>query len=144
MTFRIKRSSCVHRAFIVRSALALRSRSTFAHRSAFTYHSPTCVQRLDTVHSAFAQRSFSIHPPFAHHSSGKVERFRDCSNSDQGRVYQIVNFMTPWAGVLKLGRGHMSYNENGNDDQGSVYQSCTFHDPLGRGLGVKARPHRPL
>ena len=27
---------------------------------------------------------------------------------DQGKAYQIVNFMTPGAGVLMLGRGHMS------------------------------------
>ena len=25
---------------------------------------------------------------------------------------KIVNFITPWAGVLVLGRGHMSYSEN--------------------------------
>ena len=31
-----------------------------------------------------------------------------CSNDDQGRVYQNVNFMTPEAGVLVLGRGHIS------------------------------------
>ena len=31
-----------------------------------------------------------------------------CSNDDQGRVYQIVNFMTSGVGVLVLGCGHIS------------------------------------
>ena len=29
------------------------------------------------------------------------------SNDDQGRAYQIVNFMTHGAGVLMLGHGHI-------------------------------------
>ena len=62
--------------------------------------------------------------------------------------------MTPGAGVLMLGRGHMSYSENvfilyksssllpgicqtngvySNDNQGKVYQNCNIHDPRGRG-----------
>ena len=69
-TFRIKCSLCVHRAFTIHIALAfaLRSCSAFAHRSAFTYRSPTCVQRSDILHSAFAQRSFSVRSPFTHRS----------------------------------------------------------------------------
>ena len=31
------------------------------------------------------------------------------SNDNQGRVYEIVNFMTHGAGVLVLGRGHISH-----------------------------------
>ena len=30
-------------------------------------------------------------------------------NDDQGRVFQIVNFMTPGAGFLIIGRGHVSH-----------------------------------
>ena len=34
--------------------------------------------------------------------NGKVERFRDCSNDDQGRIYQNFKFHDPW------GRGSRS------------------------------------
>ena len=34
------------------------------------------------------------------------------SNDDQGKVYQIVNFMTPAVGAQMLGRGHeIHYSE---------------------------------
>ena len=69
---------------------------------------------------------------------------------------QIVNFMTPGAGVLVLGGGHISHTVKmhysiknlllysqawitqtklvySNDDQGRVYPNCKFHDPQGRG-----------
>ena len=34
-----------------------------------------------------------------------------CMNNDDeiGRVYQITDVMTPRAGVLRLGQGHISY-----------------------------------
>ena len=63
--------------------------------------------------------------------------------------------MNPVAGILLLGRGHLShilkmhyFFKNSfallpgidqanyvysNDDQGKVYQNCKFHDPRGRG-----------
>lgn len=41
--------------------------------SLFTNRSPNSFQRSDTVYSPFAHQS-----PFAHHSCGKVECFRDC------------------------------------------------------------------
>ena len=90
--FRIDRSSCVHLAFIVHLALAfaLRSRSAFAHRSPFTYRSPNSVLRSHTVHSACVQRSFIVRSAFAHRSSGKVERFRDCSRSKQFEICLVV------------------------------------------------------
>ena len=85
-TFRIKRSSCVHRAFTVHIALAfaLRSSSAFAHRSGFTYRSPTCIQRSDIVHSAFAQRSFSVRSPFTHRSLIVRSPFKWESKTFQG------------------------------------------------------------
>ena len=73
---------------------------------------------------------------------------------------KTVNFMTPWAEVIVLGRGHIScivkmhsfFNKPstlipgidqtkqvcGNDEQGRVYQNCKFHDPLGRGSCARA------
>ena len=74
--FRIDRSSCVHR-------------SAFAHRSPFTYRSPNSVLRSHTVHSACVQRSFIVRSAFAHRSSGKVERFRDCI-SPLGRAWPFI------------------------------------------------------
>ena len=68
---------------------------------------------------------------------------------------KIVTFMTPGAGVLVLGCGHISHIVKMHyffknlssllpvidqtdyvysiDDQGRVYQNCKFHDPRGRG-----------
>ena len=71
---------------------------------------------------------------------------------------KIVNFMTPRAGVLVLGRGHISHivkmhyffkiffstprhcsnKVYSNDDTGSVFQNCKFHDPRGRGFCARA------
>ena len=64
---------------------------------------------------------------------------------------KIVNYITRWAGVLVLGRGHISHilkmhyifksllysqvmirQSNqlcSNDEQGMVYQNYKFHDP---------------
>ena len=107
-TFRIKRSSCVHRAFTVHIALAfaLRSRSAFAHRSGFTYRSPTCIQRSDIVHSAFAQRSSSVRSPFTHRSLIVRSPFKWKSKTFQGmqllrsldlktRLDPLFHFCTP-------------------------------------------------
>ena len=72
---------------------------------------------------------------------------------------KIVNFMTPGAGVLVLGRGHISHivkmhyffklpgidqtnQVYSNDDQGRVYQNCKFHDPWGRGSCAGAWPYK--
>ena len=38
-----------------------------------------------------------------------VQTIQVNSGYDQGRVYQKRNFMTPGAGVLVLGRGHLSH-----------------------------------
>ena len=69
--------------------------------------------------------------------------------------------MTPKAGVLVLGSGHISHIDKmiisiqfffstprhgsdklvytaSNDDQGKVYQNCKFHDPLSWGSDVRA------
>ena len=77
---------------------------------------------------------------------------------------KIVNFMTPGAGVLVLGCGHISHIVKlhyffknllvyfpgidqtnkvcSNDDQGRVYQSYKFHDPGGRGSCAMVWPYK--
>ena len=77
---------------------------------------------------------------------------------------KIVNFMTPGAGVLVLGRGHISHIVKMHyffknlssllqvidqtnyvysiDDQGRVYQNCKFHDPRGRGSCARVWPFK--
>ena len=77
---------------------------------------------------------------------------------------KIVNFMTPGAGVLVLGCGHISHIVKMHyffknlssllpvidqtnyvysiDDQGRVYQNCKFHDPLGRGSCAGPWPYK--
>ena len=79
----------VHRVFTVHISLAF-ARSAFAHRSAFTYRSPTCVQRSDLVPSAFAQRSFSVRSPFTHRSLTVRSSFKWESRTFQGLYYMIL------------------------------------------------------
>ena len=88
-TFRIKRSSCVHRAFIVRSPFTLRSSlrsvrvqrsligqgSHIVHQLAFSFQTSFTLRSL-SVRSACVHRSLTVRSSFAHRSSGKVERFR--------------------------------------------------------------------
>ena len=105
----IVRSSCVHRAFSVGAPFAFHVRSSFSVHISFTNLRSAFRHRSLCVRSAFVQHPPTVRSPFAHHSSGKVERFRDCSNGDQGRVFQIVVSMTPGAGVLVLGCGHISH-----------------------------------
>ena len=79
---------------------------------------------------------------------------------------KIVNFMTPRAGVLVLGRGHISHivkmhnfflksssllpgidQRNyvcSNNDQGRVYQICKLPDSQGRaGSCARVWPYKP-
>ena len=84
------------------------------------------------------------------------------------RSTKIVNFMTPGAGVLVLGRGHIShivkmhyyfknlllysqawirqtkYNVYSINDQGRVYKNYKFHDPRGWGSDVRTWPYKIL
>ena len=79
---------------------------------------------------------------------------------------KIVNFMTPGAGVLVLGCGHISrivkmhycfknlspllpVIDQTNyvysiDDQGRVSQNCKFHAPWGWGSDVRVWPYKSL
>ena len=79
---------------------------------------------------------------------------------------KIVNFNTPMAEVLMLGRGHIShivkmhyffknlssllpFIDQTNyvysiDDQGRVNQHCKFHDPRGWGSDVQTWPYKSL
>ena len=79
---------------------------------------------------------------------------------------KIITFMTPGAGVLVLGCGHISHLVKMHyffknlssllpvidqtnyvysiDDQGRVYQNCKFHDPRGWGSDVRAWPYKSL
>ena len=73
---------------------------------------------------------------------------------------KVVNFMTPGAGVLVFGHGHLvkmhdffSCLQWGmdqknqayiNDDLGRVYQNSKFHDPQGWGSYARMWPYKSL
>ena len=75
------------------------------------------------------------------------------------RSTKNINFMSPGAGVLVLGCGHLSHIVKMHyffknlllysqayiysiDKQGSVYQNCNFHDPRGRGSCARVWPYK--
>ena len=67
--FRINRSSCVHRSLSARVCALFE----FCVRSPFNVH-----VLFTKLPSAFTHRSICVRSAFAHLSSWKVERFRDC------------------------------------------------------------------
>ena len=58
---------------------AFRFCSSFSVHISFTYLRSAFRIRSLCVRSAFGQHAFTVHSLFAHHSSGKVERFTDCT-----------------------------------------------------------------
>ena len=78
------------------------------------------------------------------HWSDKLSTY---SNDHKEGSTKIVNFMTPGAEVLQLGRGHIKWQGiislksssllpridqinlvYSNDEQGGIYENCKFHD----------------
>ena len=77
---------------------------------------------------------------------------------------KFINFMTPGAGVLVLGCGHISHKMKMHylfknlyflfpgidqtnqvfsyDAHGRFYQNCKFHNPRGRGSCARAWPYK--
>ena len=82
----ILRSLCVHRSPCTRICIPF----AFCIRSPFTLHTSfKFVLHSHTIHSACVQRVFSIRSACAHHSSGKVKCFRDCSRRGRNKHIQI-------------------------------------------------------